>query len=276
VTLELVDIGANLADAAFRSDLDAVVDRALAAGVVQIVLTGTSVAESGRALALARTRPGVLFATAGVHPHYSRDCDEATLAALRALHREPGVVAVGECGLDFFRDLSPRPVQERWFEAQVALAAQLGRPLFVHDRQAGGRVHAILRAHRSSFPRAVVHCFTGGEAALRSYLDLGLHVGITGWICDERRGQELQRLVRLVLRDRLLLETDAPYLLPRTMRPRPPSRRNEPAYLPFVLDAVAACVGLPHEQVAASTTANARAFFGLPEPAHGKVPAGRP
>lgn len=261
---DLIDIGANLADTAFQSDRAEVLDRAHAAGVVHIVLTGTSIDESARALQLARTRPGLLSCTAGVHPHYTRDCGEATIPALRALHAHAEVVAVGECGLDFFRDLSPRAVQERWFEAQIQLAGDLQKPLFVHDRDAFSRVHSLLAAHRASYPRAVVHCFTGDERALRSYLDLDFCIGITGWICDERRGQQLRELVRYVPAGRLLLETDAPYLLPRDIAPKPKSRRNEPAFLPWVLDAVAACRGETREQVAAASTVAARAFFALP------------
>lgn len=261
---ELVDIGANLADAAFDGDRAAVLERARAAGVRRIVLTGTGVAESRRAQELARSAPGMLWSTAGVHPHYARQCDDTTLDELRELQRAPEVVAVGECGLDFFRDLSPRPVQERWFAAQVELAAELGKPLFVHDREASARVHAILAERRAGFGRGVVHCFTGDAAALTAYLDLDLHIGITGWICDERRGTHLRELVRRVPLDRLMLETDAPYLLPRTIRPRPASRRNEPANLPFVLAAVAAALDRPAAEVAAATTRTAREFFPLP------------
>jgi len=260
---ELVDIGANLAAAAFAADLDAVLDRALAASVRTIVLTGTTVGDSEQALRLARQRPGMLFCTAGVHPHHARDCDDHTIAALRALHASAEVVAVGECGLDFFRDLSSRPLQERWFAAQIELAAGLQKPLFVHDRDASARVHALLREQRARYPRAVVHCFTGDEQALRAYLDLDLHIGITGWICDERRGMQLRELVRYVPLERLMLETDAPYLLPRTIRPAPASRRNEPAFLVHVLQAVAQCRRQPVAELAAATTASARAFFGI-------------
>ena len=261
--LELVDIGCNLADRAFASDREEVIRRAIDAGVCQMVLTGTTVDESRAALEIARAREGALFCTAGVHPHYVRECGDRTLDALRDLHREPAVVAMGECGLDFFRDLSPRDVQEQWFVAQIELGAELGKPLFVHDRQAFDRCHAILEEHRSKFSRAVVHCFTAGERELRGYLDLDLHIGITGWVCDERRGTHLREIVRYVPTNRLMIETDAPYLLPRTIRPKPKSRRNEPALLPWVLDELAACRAETREQLAESSTAVAREFFGL-------------
>jgi TatD DNase family protein len=258
----LVDIGANLTDAAFRSDLAAVLARAQAAGITRIVVTGSTLAASVEAIALARARPQLLRATAGVHPHHASSCGGDTAAALRELAASPEVVAVGECGLDFYRDLSPRAAQVDAFEMQLGVAAELGMPVFLHERDAAGAMLEVLRRRRASFPRGVVHCFTGDEAALRAYLDLDLYIGITGWICDERRGTHLRQLAPLIPRDRLMIETDAPYLLPRTMRPRPKSRRNEPAFLVHVLDAVAEAVGRPREELAADTTRNAARFFG--------------
>src|SRR5262245_50360377 len=185
---QLVDIGINLAHRSFDRDRAAVVERAAAAGVATMVVTGTSVEASRRAADLARAHPGRLYATAGVHPHDAKRCDATTIDRLRALAAEPGVVAVGECGLDYNRDFSPRPVQDRWFEAQVALAADLGLPLFLHERDAHARFVEILRPYRPRLAAAVVHCFTGTAAELDAYLAMDLHVGVTGWICDERRG----------------------------------------------------------------------------------------
>jgi len=260
----LIDIGANLSDASFASDRTQVIERALAAGVSRMVLTGTTAAASAAAFELARTRPGTLFSTAGVHPHHASDCDHRAIESFRALAAAPEVVAIGECGLDFYRDLSPRDQQVRALEAHIRLASELGLPLFLHERNAHDAMADLLRPQRHTFSRAVVHCFTGDEDALRAYLELDLHIGITGWICDERRGSHLRDIVRLVPPDRLMIETDAPYLLPRTIRPRPKSRRNEPAYLPHVLDMIANSVGSPREEVAAATTATAEQFFALP------------
>ena len=259
----LVDIGANLTHPAFHGDLAQVLERARAAGVSAIVVTGTSVPESTQALQLAKRHPQVVYATAGVHPHHARECDDSTIPALRVLAQQPGVVAIGECGLDFNRNYSPHPDQERWFAAQVELACDLGKPLFLHSRDAKDKFVEVLKQFKN-LPRAVAHCFTGDKAELHACLDLGLHIGITGWICDERRGAHLLSLVREIPPDRLLLETDAPYLTPRDLRPQPKARRNEPAFLPHVLRAVARCVGKPAAQVAEETTRNARRFFGLP------------
>jgi TatD DNase family protein len=257
--VKLIDIGVNLAHASFRNDRAEVVDRAAAAGVAAMVITGTSERTSREAQAIAQRMPGALHATAGVHPHHAKECTPATLDALRALAAMPGVVAIGECGLDYNRDFSPRPVQDRWFEAQLALAADLGLPVFLHERDAHDRFIAILREHRGRIRAAVIHCFTGSDKELDAYLDLDMHVGITGWICDERRGVHLRRLAPRIPEDRLMLETDAPFLVPRQMKPRP--SRNEPAFLPHVLEAVASACGRPVEEVARATTAAACAFF---------------
>jgi TatD DNase family protein len=260
--MQLVDIGANLTHPAFHADLEEVLARAGVAGVSAMVVTGTSVAESTNALKAAKTHPDTLYATAGVHPHNARECDESTIPALRMLAQQPKVVAIGECGLDFNRNYSPHPDQEKWFAAQVELASELRKPLFLHSRDAQEAFVNVIRNARN-LPPAVAHCFTGEKAELHAYLDLGLYIGITGWICDERRGKHLLELVKDIPADKLMLETDSPYLTPRTMRPQPKARRNEPAFLPHVLTTVAQALGKTREQVAEETTRNARTFFGL-------------
>ena len=259
--MQLVDIGANLTHAAFRGDLDEVVARARAAGVTTVIVSGTTVEESRAALQLAE-RYG-FHSTAGVHPHHARDCGPQTIPQLREIAKHPRVVAIGECGLDFNRNYSPHPDQEKWFVAQLELGLELKKPLFLHSRDAHPRFAEILKSLKVQ--KAVAHCFTGGRDELRACLDLGLHVGITGWICDERRGGHLAELVREIPRERLLLETDSPYLTPRDLKPQPKARRNEPAFLPHILKAVARALGRPATEVAAETTRNAQAFFGIDE-----------
>jgi len=259
--MTLVDIGANLTHSSFREDLEAVLARARDAGVGTICVTGTSLQESRRAIEIAEAHPQ-LYATAGVHPHHARECDDATIPALRALAAHPRVVALGECGLDFNRNYSPHPDQEKWFEAQLDLACEIGKPLFLHSRDALPRFAEVLGARRARLPRAVAHCFTGEKAELYAYLDLGLYIGITGWICDERRGAHLLELVREIPRERLLIETDSPYLTPRDLRPQPRARRNEPAFLPHILRTVARALGRTAEEVGDETARNARMLFG--------------
>jgi TatD DNase family protein len=261
--LDVVDIGANLTHESFDADRDEVLLRAATAGVARIVVTGTSVTNSVQAAALCEAKPGRLFATAGVHPHHAADYDAHTTTALRGLLRNPAFVAVGECGLDYFRDYSPRAAQRQAFAAQLELAAATRKPVFLHQRDAHDDFLALLTPMRPRLVGGVAHCFTGGPNELSAYLELGLYVGVTGWVCDERRGAQLRSAVPGIPLDRLLLETDAPYLLPRDLVPKPPHRRNEPQFLMQVLERVATILRQPADVVARATTANAERLFGL-------------
>jgi TatD DNase family protein len=262
--VQLIDIGANLTHASFDEDRDDVIRRAEDAGISRMILTGASEEGSKAALRLAQTRPGKLFATAGVHPHHAADYTDDAHQLLSKLTQSGEVVAVGECGLDFFRDFSPRDEQRIAFSRQLEIAEATGLPVFLHQRDAHEDFVRILEPRLGQISRAVAHCFTGDEAALRQYIDMDLYIGITGWINDERRGAHLMDIVGLIPGDRLMIETDAPYLLPRSIRPKPATRRNEPAYLREVLRVVAEARGESEEQVAAATTANAETFFALP------------
>ena len=262
--MQLLDIGANLTHESFHSDLDAVLQRAHAHGVTRMLVTGASRVGSVEALTLSRKHAGVLYATAGVHPHVAADYDDATDAALRALAQDPLVRAIGEAGLDYHRDLSPRTQQLVAFERQLQIAVDLGLPLFLHQREAHADFLQLLKRYRDRVPAVVVHCFTDTDAALRDYLALDCHIGITGWICDERRGLHLRELVTHIPANRLMLETDAPYLLPRTVRPQPKHRRNEPMYLLQVCTQVAHDRGEPLGVTAANSNTTAEEFFGLP------------
>ncbi len=261
----LVDIGANLTHDTFDADRDAVLARAAAAGVVQMVVTGATEQGSRDAVALAEQHPGRLFATCGVHPHHASDYSAMTHAALQELAAHQCVVSAGECGLDYFRDFSPRDVQRDVFRRQLDLAVEHQLPVFLHQRDAHDDFVRLLEPYLAHLPRAVAHCFTGERSMLREYLDCGLFIGITGWICDERRGAHLLDCVGEIPADRLMIETDAPYLLPRTLRPKPKSRRNEPAFLPEVLRVIAAATGTDPATLAQQTTATARHFFALPD-----------
>jgi TatD DNase family protein len=262
--MHLIDIGANLTHDAFDRDRDAVLQRARAAGVAQLVVTGASREHSPKALELARAHPGFLFATAGVHPHHASEYTEECDAQMRALLAQPEVVAVGECGLDYNRDFSPRPAQRRAFERQLHSAVDTGKPLFLHQRDAHADFMAVMKQFDGRLPAAVVHCFTGTREELFDYLDQDWHIGITGWLCDERRGAHLRELVPHIPAHRLMIETDAPYLLPRTLKPSPRDRRNEPAFLAHIAEELARDRGEELALTAAHATQTARAFFGLP------------
>ena len=260
----MIDIGANLTNRQFRSDRDDVLARARSAGLEGIVVTGTSVSESRAAAQLAATHRD-LWSTAGVHPHDAKSVSPGWIEDVEKLAGRPEVVAIGEAGLDFNRNFSPPAAQRDVFSAQVQLAGKLDMPLFVHDRDSGGETAKLLAEHRAKAERVVIHCFTGSAHDLDTWLDAGYYIGITGWICDPRRGEELRTLAPRIPDDRLLIETDAPFLLPRTMRPRPRSRRNEPAFLVEIANALAALRGTSVAELAEITAGNARRAFGLPD-----------
>ncbi|MCU5772167.1 3'-5' ssDNA/RNA exonuclease TatD [Erwiniaceae bacterium BAC15a-03b] len=257
----MFDIGVNLTSTQFAKDREKVVKRAREAGVTGILITGTNALESQQAQSLARQHPDYCWSTAGVHPHHASEWSGDTAATLRRLTESEQVVAIGECGLDFNRNFSAQEQQEYAFNAQLELAAELSMPVFLHCRDAHSRFIDILKPWIEKLPGAVVHCFTGTQAEIEECLALGLSIGITGWVCDERRGLELRELLPLIPAERLLLETDAPYLLPRDMRPRPPSRRNEPCFLPHIVQQVAAWRGEEAEWLAQQTAANSRKLF---------------
>ena len=262
--MHLIDIGANLTHDSFDHDRDAVLQRARDAGVARMIITGASREHSPKALALAQAHPGELFATAGVHPHHAVEYTEECDAEMRALHAHPEVVAVGECGLDYFRDFSPRPSQRRAFERQLQIAVDTGKPLFLHQRDAHADFMAMMKNFDGKLGPAVVHCFTGSREELFDYLDQDWHIGITGWLCDERRGQHLRDLVLHIPVNRLMVETDAPYLLPRTLKPMPKDRRNEPAFLPHIVEELARDRQEAVADTARITAETAAAFFRLP------------
>ena len=263
MTHTIIDIGANLAHDSFDEDRDAVMQRAADAGVTCMIVTGSSEQSNARAAELAEHSDSVLYSTAGVHPHHASDYGDGVDAQIRSLVTRDAVVAVGECGLDYFRNFSPRDAQLDAFRRQLDIAIDTGMPVFLHQRDAHDDFVDVLDEKLPNVARAVAHCFTGEHESLREYLAMGLYIGITGWICDERRGLHLRDIVSAVPDDKLMIETDAPYLLPRTIQPKPKTRRNEPAYLPEVLRVVAEARDQSEEHVARITTENAIRFFGI-------------
>lgn len=257
----MFDIGVNLTSPQFAKDSDEVVARARSVGVNGMLLTGTSAEESLQAQRLAQRHR--CWSTAGVHPHDSSSWTPEVAEAIRALALMPEVVAIGECGLDFNRNFSTPAQQEQAFTAQLALAAELSLPVFMHCRDAHARFIALLDPWLEKLPGAVLHCFTGTREEMQDCLDRGLYLGITGWVCDERRGLELRELLPLIPAQRLLIETDAPYLLPRDLSPKPASRRNEPAMLKHILERIAGWRGEEVQWLEEVTDNNVRSLFGV-------------
>lgn len=271
----MIDIGANLAHDSFAPDYPAVLERAWAAGLSHIVLTGSDRLSNRRVAELAGADPARLSCTAGVHPHHAAEWTGEDAALIRDLAALPQLVSLGECGLDYYRDLSPREVQRRVFAAQLELAIELDKPVFLHQRNAHEDFLPILREHRPQLAEVCVHCFTDTRQAMESYAALDCYIGITGWACDPKRGAPLRAVVPHIPGERLLIETDAPYLLPHNLprgqrpssihsdKPGIDGRRNEPAYLPWVARAVAELRGESVEVLGAQTSANARRFYRL-------------
>lgn len=259
----LIDIGLNLTHDSFDADRDSVVATAIDAGVERMIVTGSSVTSSVQATELCLAYADVLYATVGVHPHHARELDAHSVAALEELTSNSCVVAIGECGLDYFRNFSPRAEQLHAFETQLELATAVNLPVFLHQRDAHEDMLRILRQRRAGLTGGVAHCFTGDATQLEAYLGLDLYIGITGWICDERRGDALRDAVRSLPLNRLLLETDAPYLLPRDLEPQPKTRRNEPRFLPHIAKRLATILDVSTADIAAASTANAKKLFAL-------------
>lgn len=255
----LVDSHCHVAEPEFDADRDAVLARAAAAGVGTIVCvgaTGPAVANAPAVALAGRRTPVDVFATVGVHPHHASSADDEAFALLERLAREPRVVGIGETGLDFHYNFSPPAAQRAAFARTIALARRLDLPLVVHVREAHTEAAAILRGEGAA--RGVIHCFTGDADDARRYLDLGFHVSVAG-IVTFRNADALRDAVRTVPSDRLLLETDAPYLAPVPHR----GHRNEPAWVRDVAEAVARVRGEPFEATASATATNARCLFGL-------------
>ena len=263
----MIDIGVNLTNKRFDKDRTELIIRAKNIGVEKLLITGTSVNESKQALALCRHYqqqfPNTLYATAGVHPHDADSVTDDYLAELTKLAEQPQIKAIGECGLDFNRNFSAPEQQLKVFKEQIHLAKQLSMPLFLHQRDAFQPWFSELKPFIEQVPAMVAHCFTGNKSELEKCIDVGMYIGITGWVCDERRGKTLQEIVSLIPLDRLLIETDAPYLTPRSIKPKPKSSRNEPSYLPFIIEKIANITALDPSEIACQTSLNAEKVFNL-------------
>jgi len=261
----LIDIGVNLTNSRFDKDREGVLYRAQNSGLSSLLITGTNVEESQKALLLCEQYqtdfPDFLYSTAGVHPHDADHVSADYLEQLKELAQHEQVKAIGECGLDFNRNFSAPAQQQKVFSQQVGLAAELHMPLFLHQRDAFDPWFAILKPHLDKVPAMVAHCFTGSKNELKQCIAADMYIGITGWLCDERRGQDLRDIVSLIPLNRLLIETDAPYLTPRTIRPKPKSSRNEPSYLPFIVKEIANITGIDQAEIAWQTSDNATKVF---------------
>jgi TatD DNase family protein len=262
---DIIDAGVNLASSQYRHDLDDVIQRAQQAGLQALVAIGTDIDSSRQCIDIARQYTGCVVATAGIHPHNADSVNPLALESLRQLAQDERVSAIGETGLDYNRNFSSPASQRSAFVAQLEIATETSKPIYLHERDAFGDQIDILGNYRDSLTGGLAHCFTGTMEQARAYIDLGLHIGITGWLCDPRRGQDLRQAVKHIPLDRLILETDAPYLLPRHLNRQilaiPQKRRNEPCLLPLIAEFLADILGCSLAELSHATTRNSRSLF---------------
>lgn len=263
----MFDCCVNLLHSSFDKDRSALLQRAIDAGLEGALLCSADMESSTRTAALAQKLseqyPVNFYATAGVHPHQASSWQTKTPLALRTLVRKyPGVKALGEMGLDYARNLSPPEQQRAVFKAQLDLAVDLGLAVFLHQRDSHKDFLQILTSRARQLPAMLVHCFTGSSHELNSYLDLGCYIGITGWFCDERRGTHLPHLIATIPPDKLLVETDSPYLIPRNLpAAQRKNNRNEPAYLRHLIHEIAGHLSMDAQDLALVTRTNAARFL---------------
>lgn len=264
----MIDIGANLAAKDFDADLQEVLQAGFEAGVGKVIITGSCFESIPKAQKIIgdykQEYKNRLFYTAGIHPHHSDEWNQNSRDFIKKFIQDEYCVATGEMGLDFFRNFVDKEIQIATFRAQLDLAIEVQKPIFIHERDASDTMLKELKNRAGDLPKnIVIHCFTGNRMALEAYLDAGFYIGITGWICDPVRGAHLLDLVKIIPQDKIMIETDAPYLLPKTIKPKPKSRRNEPKNLGFVAQKISDALEVDTQDFIDKTSANAIAFFGL-------------
>lgn len=259
---QFFDIGVNLTHPSFDKDLPQVISEALSVGVKKMCITGIDLEDSIKAVELSLSSPETLISTAGIHPHNAKLYSSDYFSEIYSLFDNNQVVAIGETGLDFYRNYSSPKEQKKSFEAHLEAAIDLQIPLFLHVREAHKTFFEMLNPVKDSLPKTVVHCFTGSKKELIQYIEMNFYIGLTGWICDERRGGHLKELVHLIPSKKLLCETDAPYLIPRDLD-SPNNGRNEPKYLPHIVNEIASNLNEDRSKVANRIYKNSCEFFDL-------------
>lgn len=257
----MIDIGVNLTHPSLFKDLDNNIAQWQDAGVNQIIAIASDLEESEALIQITQNYNHISH-TLGCHPHHADDWHQDSRSILLALiENAPNAIAIGETGLDFNRNYATQSNQINAFNQQIEIATQSNLPLYLHEREAQDELISTLNNHFDKEVKGVLHCFTGDQSTLKRYLDLGLYIGVTGWICDERRGQDLQEAIKYIPEDRLLIETDSPFLLPRTLRPRP--KKNHPKFLPHIAEQAALHAGIEPKELIEKSRLNAKRLFKL-------------
>tara|TARA_Y100000816_G_scaffold17232_1_gene11295 strand:+ start:1320 stop:2117 length:798 start_codon:yes stop_codon:yes gene_type:complete len=257
-----IDIGVNLTHDQLLDNIDKVINDMIDANVNNAIITSSCIDETYKALEIIDKYPSIFYTTVGFHPHNAKEFKESNISIIKKLLDNKDVVAIGECGLDFYREYSTKREQVNCFEHHLFLASETKKPLFLHERDAFNDFYDMLKNHCDNLQNFVVHCFTGNKSNLIKYLDLGAYIGLTGWLTDTNRGSHLKDIIKFIPHDRIMIETDAPYLIPHNMNFKHDGM-NKPAYLPYVAEAVALSMDLELNYLSTITIENTKKFFNL-------------
>ena len=256
----LIDIGANLTHDQLLSNIHSVIERFKKANIKKVIITSSNLTDTKKALDLIKKFPQIFFTTIGFHPHNAKDFKDEDLISMSSFAENSHVISLGECGLDYYREYSPKNEQIDCFEKQLDLNTKLNLPTFLHERGAHSDFYSILKKYIDHIDKSVVHCFTGTKEELSKYLDIGCYIGITGWITDLDRGSHLHDIIKFIPEDKLMVETDAPYLIPKNI-PHNENLVNEPSFLPYVVEEIAKCLNKDIEYICRQTYTNTKTFF---------------
>ena len=258
---EIADIACNFTSDRFDNDLDEVINQAIVNNITKFGLICSRLSDIDKLLEIYNRYSKDMFFTIGVHPHHANEINEEYLKKLKEVINNNNPHAIGETGLDFFRNLSTYEEQIFAFEEQIKIAIDTNKPLFLHQRDSHDDFIKILRKYSSDINKSVVHCFTGTKEQLDDYLELDCYIGVTGWICDAKRNVELRKTIKNIPLERLMIETDCPYLIPKNLEEKPKNNRNEPTYLNHIADEVAALMKKDINDIREKTYKTSLSFF---------------
>ena len=256
-----IDIACNFTHESFNRNLEEVINNAEHAGVEKFVLLCASLTDLDPIKQIQNNAPNKFFISAGIHPHHATETVEINYDQLLSQLQSITPHAIGETGLDYFRNISPPDIQKESFRMHIEIAKELNLPLYLHQRDAHNDFIRIIRENRKNFPKFVVHCFTGTQKELDEYLDLGAYIGLTGWICDAKRNIDLRKSIKNIPIEKMMIETDSPYLIPKNLLKKPKKNINEPKYLPHIANEICELTGYELEELKLATSNNAINFF---------------
>ena len=258
---EIADIACNFTSDRFDNDLDEVINHAIVNNITKFGLICSRLSDIDKLLEIYNRYSKDMFFTIGVHPHHANEINEEYLKKLKEVINNNNPHAIGETGLDFFRNLSTYEEQIFAFEEQIKIAIDTNKPLFLHQRDSHDDFIKILRKYSSDINKSVVHCFTGTKEQLNDYLELDCYIGVTGWICDAKRNVELRKTIKNIPLERLMIETDCPYLIPKNLEEKPKNNRNEPSYLNHIANEVATLMKKDINDIREKTYKTSLSFF---------------